>query len=252
MPLREKGRYFAGTRANQANHSCSNAGMLRTLIFFLCVLPALPALGQQNPGPVKKAIESWLATHTQGLPGQVSWEIGGIDPGNQLAPCTRFDIGRTAGARSWGRTNLVVRCLGEANWRVYVPVNIRVKADYLISVRPIAQGQIIAADDLASEPGDLSELPGNILTDVAAAIGKVAAASIPAGKPLRDDMLRLRTVIRQGQTVKIISRGPGFAVANEGRALANAHPGQVVQVRLGNGQVVSGVANADGSAEVTR
>lgn len=225
---------------------------MRTLIPLLaCSLLALPVHAQQDPAPVKKAIESWLKVQTKGLPGQVSWEIGGLDPGNQLGSCGNFDISRPAGARPWGRTNVVVRCLGEAGWRVHVPVHVRVKADYLISARPIPQGQAVSADDLASELGDLSELPGNILTDTALAIGKVAAASIPAGRPLRADMLRSQTVIRQGQTVKVVSRGPGFAVANEGRALANVQEGQVAQVRLGNGQVISGIAKADGTVEVS-
>lgn len=221
--------------------------------FVVCGLLALPALtvrAQQDPVPVKKAIDGWLKTQTKGLPGQVSWEIGGLDPGNQLTPCGSFDISRPAGARPWGRTNVVVRCVGEAGWRVYVPIHVRVKADYLISARPIAQGQAVVVDDIATELGDLSELPANILTEPGLAIGKVASSSIPAGRPLRADMLKSQTVVRQGQTVKVVSRGPGFAVANEGRALANALEGQVTQVRLVSGQVVSGVAKADGTVEV--
>lgn len=227
---------------------------MRTLIFLLAgsllALPAPTVSARQDPAPVRKAIESWLKVQTRGLPGEVSWEVGGLDPGNQLGPCGSFDISRPAGARPWGRTNVVVRCLGEAGWRVHVPVHVRVKADYLISARPIPQGQAVSADDLATELGDLSELPGSILTDAALAVGKVAASSIPAGRPLRADMLKSQTVIRQGQTVRVVSRGPGFAVANEGRALANVQEGQVAQVRLGSGQVVSGVAKPDGTVEV--
>ncbi|MDP1652680.1 MAG: flagellar basal body P-ring formation chaperone FlgA [Rhodocyclaceae bacterium] len=218
--------------------------------FLVCFLFILPVQAQQDPAPVKKAIDNWLKTQTKGLPGQVSWEIGGIDPGNQLSPCTAFDISRPSGARPWGRTNAVVRCLGVAGWRVHVPVHIRVKAEYFISARPIAQGQIVVAEDLATELGDLSDLPGNILTDSDLAVGKVAASSIPAGRPLRADMLKAQTVVRQGQSVKVVSRGPGFAVANEGRALNNASEGQVVQVRLGSGQVVSGTAGAGGTVEI--
>lgn len=219
-----------------------------------CVFLVLLSTGlqaQQDPAPVKKAIEGWLKVQTRGLPGQVSWEVGGLDPGNQLASCANFDISRPAGARPWGRTNVVVRCLGEANWRVHVPVHVRVKTDYLISARPMAQGQAVVAEDLATELGDLSELPASILTNPDMAIGKIAAASIPAGRPLRADMLKAQTVVRQGQTVKVVSRGPGFAVANEGRALANAQEGQVAQIRLNSGQVVSGVAKADGSVEIS-
>lgn len=221
------------------------------LAVFCSLLPlALLTFAQQDPAPVKKAIEAWLKVQTKGLPGQVSWEIGSLDPGNQLAPCRQFDIGTPPGARLWGRTHLAVRCLGEAGWRIYVPVQVHVKGDYLITARPIAQGQTITEDDLASQWGDLSELPPNILTDAGQAIGKTASAAIPAGRPLRADLIKSPLVIRQGQTVRIISHGPGFAVTNEGRAITNAREGEVVQVRLGNGQVISGKARADGSIEV--
>lgn len=224
---------------------------LHTLLCILAFgLGVSMAHAQQDPAPVKKAIESWLKIQTKGLPGQVSYEIGGLDPGNRLAPCSSFDVSRPPGAQAWGRTNVMVRCLDTAGWRVHVPVQIRVKADYLISARPIAQGQVVVEDDLATQLGDLSELPSNILTEFAGAVGKAATTSIPAGRPLRSDMLKAMMVVRQGQTVRVISRGPGFAVTNEGRALNNAIEGQVAQVRLGNGQVISGIAKAGGTVEV--
>jgi flagella basal body P-ring formation protein FlgA len=220
------------------------------LLLLASLLPAI-ALAQQDPAPVRKAIDDWLKVQTQGLPGQVSVEIGGLDAGNQLAPCGAFDISRPSGARTWGRTTVLVRCLDQAGWRIYVPVHVRVRTGYLVAARPLAQGQAVAASDLATQTGDLSDLPANILTESAQAIGKVAGAAIPAGRPLRADMLRAMTVVRQGQTVRVVSRGQGFAVANEGRALGNAVVGQVAQVRLGNGQVVSGIAQADGTIEVS-
>lgn len=206
---------------------------------------------RQDPAPVRQAVEQWLKTQTRGLPGEVGIEVGGLDPGNQLAPCPAFDVSRPPGAKTWGRTNVLVRCLGEAGWRVHLPVHVRIKADYLVSARPVAQGQVVVDEDLATQWGDLSELPANILTDPGLAVGKSAASSIPAGRPLRADMLRALTVVHQGQTVKVLSRGPGFAVANEGRALNNATAGQVARVRLGNGQVVSGIARDGGVVEIT-
>lgn len=219
--------------------------------FFLLCLLASAVHGQQNPAQVKKSIESWLKIQTKDMPGQVSFEVGDLDPGNQLAPCASFDITRPAGAQPWGRSNVLVRCLEGAGWRIYVPVHIRVKMDYLTSARPISRGQSVSASDLATQFGDLSELPANILTESDAAVGKVAVSSIPAGRPLRADMLRAQTAVRQGQTVKVVSRGTGFEVANEGRALNNALDGQVAQVRMGNGQVISGIAKTGGTVEIS-
>ena len=222
--------------------------LFRLLSFLLL---AFPVCAQQDPAPVRKAVEAWLAVQTKGLPGQVSYDIRGLDPANQLAPCKSFDVSRPPNSPPWGRGSVTVRCTGEAAWRIQLPVHIRVSSEYLISARPIPQGQIIVAEDLSTQFGDLSELPANALVDPAAAIGRVSASSIPIGRPLRADMLRAQTAVRQGQTVKVISRGPGFAVANEGRALNNAQEGQVAHVRLGNGQVVSGLAKAGGTVEIS-
>lgn len=231
--------------------SCSNAVMRILLTLLACCLLSSAAVAQQDPVPVRKAIDDWLRIQTAGLPGQVSYEIGGMDAGNLLAPCPSFEVSRPAGARTWGRTSVMVRCLADSGWRIYVPVHVRIKASYLVTARPLAQGQAVGETDLATQSGDLSELPANILTEAGQAIGKVAAASIPAGRPLRADMLKTMTVVRQGQTVRVISHGQGFAVANEGRALNNAVAGQLVQVRLGNGQVVSGIAKSDGTIDVS-
>lgn len=222
--------------------------LLACLCLSCCLAVSVHA--RQDPAQVKKAVENWLKIQIKGLPGEVSYEIGGLDPGNQLAPCAHLDVSRPAGARPWGRSNVMVRCLDEAGWRIYIPVHIRVRVEYLVSARPIARGQPIAADDLAAEVGDLSELPANVITEPGQAVGKVAGTSIAPGKPLRADMLKAQLVIRQGQTVKIVSEGPGFSVANEGRALNAASVGQVVQIRLSGGQVVSGIADADGSVAV--
>ena len=67
---------------------------------------------------------------------------------------------------------------------------------------------------------------------------------------MRGDMLKARVVVQQGQTVKVVSRGPGFEAANEGKAMNSGGVGQVVQVRLANGQIVSGVASSDGHVEI--
>jgi flagella basal body P-ring formation protein FlgA len=63
-------------------------------------------------------------------------------------------------------------------------------------------------------------------------------------------MLRQAVVVQQGQSVKIIGTGSGFEVTNEGRALASAVVGQVIQVRLNSGQILSGLVRADGTVEI--
>lgn len=205
----------------------------------------------QDPVPVRKAVEDFLRIQTRGLPGKPSFTVGSLGPGNQLSPCTSgFEVSQPPGAHAWGRSHVMVRCYDEGGWKVNIPVHIRVVADYLVTARPLSQGQRVGEADIARQTGDLSELPAGILTEPGQAVGRTAAQSLPAGRPLRADMLRQPLVVIQGQSVKLVSGGPGFRVSSEGRALNNGIEGQGVQVRLGNGQVVSGTARQGGIVEV--
>lgn len=221
------------------------------LVFIAAALIATPSVARQDPAPVRKAIEDYLRIQTKGLPGTATFKVGAIDPNNHLAPCPAFEVAAAPGARPWGRTTVTVRCSLDGGWSLFVPVHIRVVADYLVSGRGIAQGQVITDTDIDRRSGDLSDLPNGTLTDAQQAIGRTTLMPIPAGRPLRADMLRQAMVVQQGQSVKVISQGPGFEVANEGRALNNAVEGQVVQVRLANGRVISGIARAPGQVVVS-
>lgn len=222
--------------------------ILASLILFAAL--STDVVARQDPVQVRNTVEAFLRIQARGLPGEVSYTIGRIDPDNQLAPCTALEASMPTGAKPWGRTRVVVRCQAEHGWHIFVPVYIRVVADYLVTASPLMQGQTINQGDLMRQRGDLSDLPTGILTDEHEAIGRSARLSIAAGQPLRGDMLRQPVVVQQNQTVKVISQGPGFQVSNEGRALTNGLEGQVVQVRLANGQVVSGLARSGGIVEV--
>lgn len=216
------------------------------------LLLAGSARAYQDPAPVRKAVEDFLRIQTQGLPGQASFEVRSIDEKNKLAPCESFDVSLPPGARAWGRVSVNVRCQMEKGWSLFVPVQIRVVGTYLVTARPLTQGQVVGEADLTTGSGDLASLPDGILTEPDQAVGRSAAQSLPAGRPLRGDMLRQAFAVQQGQTVKVVSRGPGFQVTGgDGRALGNAINGQVVQVRMANGHMVSGIARAGGVVEVS-
>lgn len=220
------------------------------LAFVIAALFSTPLAARQDPAPVREAIADYLRVQTRGLPGQASYTIGNFDANNHLASCQSLEVAQAPGARAWGRTTVTVRC-AQAGWRVFVPVHIRIIGGYVAAAQPLAQGQVITDNDLDLRTGDLSELPSGVLTDARQAVGRTASMPIPAGRPLRADMLRQAVIVQQGQSVKVISQGPGFQVANEGRALNSAIEGQVVQVRLGNGQVVSGIARGGGQVVVS-
>ena len=225
---------------------------MRFLIGFLTALLLIvpgQSLLAADSSAIRRAVDEFLRTQIKGLPGTATYSIGNIDAERLAGTCEGFDVSMGNGARPWGKTQVAVRCRG-GTWNLWVPVQIRVVAEYLVIARPINAGQKLTDADVRGQLGDISDLPNGILMDKEQAVGRAAIASLAAGRPLRADMLRLPTVVQQGQSVKIVGTGSGFQVTNEGRALTNAVVGQVTQVRLNSGQVLSGIVRADGSVEI--
>lgn len=205
-------------------------------------------LGQTS---LSAALDEFLRIQTQGLPGKVSYGVGQLDQHAQNTPCSAFEPFLPPGGRLWGRAMVGVRCLAPKVWTVYVPVQVRITGNYLVTARQLTPGQVVTSADLRTQSGDLGVLPANVVTDPAQAIGKTVRNGLAVGQPLRSDLLTAPWLVQQGQSVKLLSTGAGFTVSNEGKALNNATEGQIAQVRTASGQVVSGVARSPGVVEVS-
>ncbi|HEY6510853.1 MAG TPA: flagellar basal body P-ring formation chaperone FlgA, partial [Burkholderiaceae bacterium] len=70
------------------------------------------------------------------------------------------------------------------------------------------------------------------------------------GQAVREADLKARQWFAAGDTVRVISAGPGFAISADGQALAAGIEGRPVKVRIEGGRVVSGRATAERRVEV--
>jgi flagella basal body P-ring formation protein FlgA len=226
----------------------------RASIVFLAslstVAPAAASEVRQDLSHLQRLVEAYVRKESAGLPGKVAFTVSPLDPRLSLPQCPSPEAFMPPGGRLWGRSAVGVRCLAPVAWSIYASVQVEVSAEYVVTARPLAQGETVNAQDLGTMRGDLARLPAGIVIDPMHAVGKQVAVSLGAGQPLRQDMLKSPTVVSQGQGVRIVSQGPVFLVSSEGRALANAAEGQVVQVRAPSGQTVSGIARAGGIVEV--
>jgi flagella basal body P-ring formation protein FlgA len=219
------------------------------LLAALC-LPAVSAVAQSAAAQVRQAVEDYVRRQIQGFPGKASYRITPLDARARLARCDALEPFQPAGAAPWGKTTVGVRCLGPASWTLYVQVRISVEARYLVAARSLAAGQIVGENDFVARNGDLGALPATVLMDAEQALGRTVRIGIAAGQPLRSDQLTAPWAVQQGQKIKTITRGAGFSVSSEGRALNNAQEGQIVQVRTLSGQTISGIARPGGVVEI--
>lgn len=229
---------------------------LRAIAAVAACLLASPAQGAaaqsqwQDLDTVRQAAESFARANVQSLHGRSEVEVAPLDSRTRLARCESLQPFLAPGARMWGSTNVGVRCLRPGAWSVFVPVIVRVFAEVVVTARAVGRGQLLSPADLTTRSVDLTQWPIGLVVDPNDALGKATVAALPAGAPLRGDMLRSPTAVAQGQQVRVIFQGEGFQISSQGRSLSNAAVGEPVQVRMGSGKVIQGIAHSPGVVEV--
>jgi flagella basal body P-ring formation protein FlgA len=224
--------------------------MLPPLLGALAI--AVHAAPPSAPGSdALEALTRFLQERSAGLPGKVGIRIDTAHAA-ALPACATPEPFLPNGARLWGRVSVGIRCNTGQPWTRYLGATISVTGNYYVATRAINAGETLAPGDFSARDGDLTTLPRSVITNAALLEGMVATNGIAAGAPLRQDFLRGAVVVQQGQSVKVVAQGPGFVVSTEAKAMSNAAAGATVQLKTGNGQMVSGIVRGDGSVELPR
>jgi flagella basal body P-ring formation protein FlgA len=207
-------------------------------------------LPTQDLSSVDRAAKYFLQLQTTGYPGKVLISINPIDNRLRLSECLNLFPFLPPGSKAWGKFTLGMRCNTPRPWTIYLSAQVKVTGDYYVAVNSLALGHLIDATDLNKVTGDLTMLPVNIITNPSQAIGRTMGSSLPPGSPVRLDAFKSFPAVQQGQSVKIISVGPGFQISTEGQALNNADEGKIAKAKTISGQVITGIARINGVIEI--
>ena len=213
----------------------------------LALAASAPAWGQAPPALPPAALLRALAlvgdaaavlapkgARVQALPGA-------LDPRLNLAPCTRVEPYLPAGVPPWGRTRVGLRCTeGSVRWNVFLPVTVQVWAPAVVPAGTLPAGAKLDAGQLNLLETDWAATPQPPFADPQALVGRTLARSVAAGQALRAADLQARRWFAAGETVRVLTQGPGFAVTAEGQALAEGVEGQTVRVRIGENHFAVG------------
>ena len=222
--------------------------MKKLLVFVCLLLGCASASAAQDHMQISNIVDAFVQQQTATLPGKVSYKINGIDQRIALSSCARLEAFLPAGSQLIGKTSVGVRCIEKGGWSIFVPVQIKVSINLLVSTRQLPLGHTLQKGDISSQTMEISQASG--LADPEQAIGKVLRYGIAAGQVLRENMLRAPYSVTQGQVVQLVVQGGNFSIRSEGVALNNAGEGQTVQVRTSSGRVISGVAGAGGVVKI--
>ena len=164
-----------------------------------------------------------------------------VDPNVTVPACLggSIQISAQPGARIWGRTVLQLRC-AKAGWMVNIPFNIRVFGNYVVASQYLPAGQKLEPGDIRVIEGELSTLPDDVLRTPKNAYDRVLSRSLQMGSPVGLNDLKESSVIKVGDPVRLVLKGKDFEVSGEGVAQTAGMIGDMVRVRLADGQVLQG------------
>jgi flagella basal body P-ring formation protein FlgA len=223
-----------------------------TLIMVALMMPVVSFGTTVTVAQIRSAISGYLIDQVSA--GNSELEIGriGIDNRLNMPECTLPLVVDTApGQPLRGNTTLGVRCQDAQPWTVYVPVEIRLLREVLVSSRPLGRNTTISAADLILEKRDISKIRTTPITDMTEAIGLVTRFHIAQGMVLSENLLELPKLVARGQQVTILAQGPGLTISATGVALVDGVMGELVSARnILSNKTISGVVTGSGVIEV--
>ncbi|GAB4214718.1 MAG: flagellar basal body P-ring formation chaperone FlgA [Rhodoferax sp.] len=206
--------------------------------------------------PVVQTAQDWLQQAVQAVsqdaPLRLEVEVGRLDSRLQLEACARIEPYLPPGTRLWGKTRLGLRCLeGNKLWNVFLPITIKAWGPAWVLKRQVASGHALSEGDVMAAEVDWAEFSSPVVARKEDWDGKVAARMLMPGQSLRQNMVRSPQVFQSGAQVRVIAQGPGFEISTSAQAVGAGVVGESVRVRMGNGQVVTGLVRDSQTVTVT-
>ena len=158
------------------------------------------------------------------------------------AQCPAALFANSAGNKMWGRTFLRVQCVGSDTPPFFVGVDVKVFAPVLVVKGTVQSGQAVGLNDVEFRTMDLSQLGQGWVSDVNHLNNKTATRQLWPGTLLKHDHLRGQAMVKNGDTVKVMMKGPGFSIGGTAVAMGEAELGEVVKIKTTQGKILHGVA----------
>lgn len=215
-----------------------------TLCTLVCALALTPIAAQADGS--RWVTEQQLselvdpATLPTGANVQVSFVKADERIGSAQCPAALF--ANSAGNKMWGRTYVRVQCVGSNTPPFFLGVDVKVWAPVLVVKATVQSGQSVGVNEVEFRTMDISQLNNGWITDLAHLSNKTAARQLWPGALLKHDHLKGQAMVKNGDTVKVMMKGPGFAIGGTAVAMGEAELGEVVKIKTVQGKILHGVA----------
>lgn len=166
---------------------------------------------------------------------KVDVKVGNLDNRLRLAKCDQnLLLILKDTTNSGGNINVEVACKGSSAWTILVPALARVYRSVAVAGRNLQRGDVISANDLATDIKDVSDFRMGFCLTPDALVGKEVKYNINKGETFRNSALDAPLVIKRGDTVSMEASAGEISVRTSGTAVSDGRVGQ--QIRVKNNQ----------------
>jgi len=202
-------------------------------------------------GFLEFTVEDYLATSQ--TEGRYEIQVNQLDPRMRMPACDKeLTATLESPAIPIGRVTVKVRCEGASPWTVFVPAQVRLFRDVVVTIRPLKRAGIIEFGDVALRERDISLINQGYLTSVDQAVGQKLTRPTVVDQVITQVHIEQAEVIRKGDQVVITARSGTLSVRMPGEALANGGMSEQIRVKNLNSQrVIKAQVTAPGQVEVS-
>ncbi len=196
---------------------------------------------------IQSAAEEYIRLTVGRDDARVMPSAGHLDSRLQLPHCGQ-DLAPylPARGRSTGRIIVGVRCQGDRPWNIFLPVNVAVMEDVIVSAAALPLGHRVMPEDLVLRQRDVSGLTGGYLTDPEVVVGQLLRRPIARGIVMTRNQLTAPVMIRKGQAVTLSIENGSIAIRMSGKALMNGAVNERIRVQnADSGRVVEGIVRSN-------
>lgn len=226
---------------------------LSLLLLFVGLLTAPAAADAwQSTDAIRVAAQQFATTHTVAQDGRAVVEARQVDPRLRLAACDEpLQAFLPSGSRLRGNGVVGVRCVGTAQWKLFVPVKVKILAPIALAHGSHPAGHRLTQTDVRWEEHDVAGLRGAYQAGRRTPVGQVLRQPVNDGQILRPNMVRAARVVRRGQQVTLAVSNGAMTIRMTGTALADGALGDRIRAKnQSSGRIVEGIVRRGGLLEV--
>jgi flagella basal body P-ring formation protein FlgA len=119
---------------------------------------------------------------------------------------------------------------GNVQKKVRASATIEMMVDVVVAKNPLRKHKPLTEDDVELKKMDLAELPGDVVTDLQAVLGKRTRRSIGSNTVLRADLIELPPIINRGDVVVVIAESNGLRITTLAKAKRKGRLGERIPV----------------------